>query len=255
MKILCNCLQLSANSAAVMSKPPIISLWSGPRNVSTALMYSFGQRPDIQIVDEPLYGYYLNQTGVNHPGADEVLATMNLDQSQVWEHVTANREKILFLKNMAHHALDLSDQWYDIPVPVFLIRDPREMLPSLTIQLPQANLRDTGLKRQAEMLQMFNSMGKTPIVIDSKTLLLHPEGVLKKVCQQLDIPFFEQMLRWKAGPRDEDGIWAKYWYHAVHASTGFQKYIEKREPFPEHLTALLDECQPYYEQLVNQAIS
>jgi hypothetical protein len=156
---------------------------------------------------------------------------------------------------MAHHAMDLSDQWFAVPRPVFLIRDPREMLPSLTIQLPEANLRDTGLKRQAEMLRMFTSMEKDPLVIDSKFLLLNPEGVLKKVCDQLDIPFFEQMLSWKAGPRAEDGIWARYWYHRVHESTGFQKYTEKSIPFPEHLMPLLDECQPYYEQLVNQAIT
>lgn len=234
---------------------PIISMWSGPRNVSTALMYSFGERADTCIVDEPLYGYYLKKTGVEHPGGIEVINDMELDERKVWSSIPRDSGKITFVKNMAHHALDLSLDWYREPVPMFLIRDPKEMLPSLTIQLPDASLRDTGLKRQVELLDMFRAMGKEPIVLDSKYLLLDPRKVLSAVCEKLGVGFSEKMLHWEPGPREADGIWAKHWYHSVHQSRGFQPYVPKTDPFPKELHPLLTECEPYYNQLLKHAIT
>ena len=209
----------------------------------------------MKVVDEPLYAYYLAKTGANHPGGEEVLLHMEQDQRVVWEKLPASDNKHLFLKNMAHHAIDLDARWYEIPRPVFLVRDPEEMLPSLTIQLLDASLSDTGLKRQVEMVELFEKDGRKPVVIDSAILLRDPEDILKKVCEKLHLPYEPAMLHWSAGPKPEDGVWALHWYHRVHESTGFAPYVKKPASFPHHLRPLLDECKPYYERLMNFVIT
>ena len=234
-----------------------VCLWSGPRNVSTALMYSFAQRDDTTVVDEPLYGHYLRVTGADHPGADEVMAAMNCDGDEVMrdllERQAGSAGRRLFLKHMAHHLVDVDTGFLAATTNVFLIRDPREMLPSLTIQLPHAGLADTGLQRQWELCSDMVAMGQDPAVLDSRELLLDPEGVLRRLCDHIGLPFQPAMLAWPAGPRPEDGVWAPHWYHAVHESTGFAPYRPKND-FPEDLVPLLDECQPWYERLFARAI-
>ncbi len=218
-------------------------------------MYSFAQRPDTRVVDEPLYGHYLRVSGVTHPGRDEVLATVNTDGNAVMRELlreSADAAELLFLKQMAHHVVDLDLAFLEQTANVFLIRDPRQMLPSLTIQLPDAGLRDTGLKTQCDLFDMLRDRGQLPIVLESRALLLDPKGVLRHLCEQLEIPFFDDMLHWPAGPIDEDGIWAKYWYHSVHQSNGFAPYREKTE-FPAALQPLLDECKPYFDKLYRHA--
>lgn len=233
-----------------------INLWSGPRNVSTALMYSFAERSDTQVVDEPLYGHFLRVTGTPHPGRDEILRTVNCDGNEVMSTLLDNPPAdidVLFMKQMTHHLTNLDEGFLDQTENIFLIRDPREMLPSLTIQLPDARLMDTGLKMQWELFMQLRNMGQNPAIIDARELLLNPPQVLKGLCEHLGIAYNDKMLTWEAGPRDEDGIWAKHWYHAVHKSTEFAPYPGKKE-FPSHLDELLAKCSPWYENLFSHAI-
>ncbi len=237
-------------------KHTTLCLWSGPRNVSTALMYSFAQRNDTRIIDEPLYGHYLRVTGVDHPGRDEVLADMNLDGDQVMQDLlgTPGDRPVLFLKQMAHHLVDIDRGFLEKTVNLLLIRDPAEMLPSLTKQLPDAGLSDTGLALQCELLDEIQQLGQNPPVLDSRELLMNPQAVLAIACETIGIGADPAMLSWEAGKRPEDGVWAPHWYHNVHLSTGFQPYESKTDPFPVHLRPLLDECRPYYQKLYEHAI-
>lgn len=234
-----------------------ICLWSGPRNVSTALMYSFAQHQDIAVIDEPLYGHYLHVSGAEHPGRDEVVAAMNCDGnaviSDLLDRQAMHPSPRLFMKHMAHHLVGIDQGFLSETCNVFLIRDPREMLPSLTVQLPHAGLADTGLKQQWQLFAGLCDSGKDPVILDSRELLLDPPGVIRQLCERIDLEFTTAMLHWEAGPRAEDGIWAPHWYHAVHESTGFAPYTPKAG-FPDHLQALLAECEPWYELLFQQAI-
>ena len=234
-----------------------LSVWSGPRNVSTALMYSFRQRTDTVVVDEPLYSHYLKSTGADHPGAGEVMEAMEVDGERVVREVILGpcERPVHFFKNMAHHLPGLDPSFLDSVTNVLLIRDPAEMLPSLIRQLPSPTLRDTGLREQAGILDSILARGEEPIVLDARELLLDPPGVLRRTCSRLGISFERAMLSWPAGPKPEDGVWAKHWYHNVHASTGFAPYRPYTEPFPERLEPLLRECLPLYERMRGYAIT
>lgn len=233
-----------------------INVWSGPRNVSTALMYSFAQRSDTRVVDEPLYGHYLRVSGAPHPGAAEVMASMRTDAAQVISEVILGPcdRPVLYLKQMAHHLVELDRGFLKDTINVLLIRDPEQMLPSLAKNLAQPTLRDTGLAIQSELYDHLRDLGQDPPILDAKQILLDPRGVLSQLCRQVGIAFEDRMLQWQAGPRPEDGIWAKDWYDAVHKSTGFQPYSPNSEPFPAGLQPLLDECLPHYHRLVTNAI-
>jgi hypothetical protein len=228
-----------------------LSVWSGPRNVSTALMYSFRQRSDTMVVDEPLYGNYLQSTGAEHPGAREVLDAMDNDGERVVREVILGPcgRPIHFFKNMAHHLPGLAPGFLDSITNVLLIRDPTEMLPSLATQLNSPTLRDTGLREQNVILDSILVRGEKPLVLDARELLLDPPGVLRRACAGLGIPFEDAMLSWPAGPKPEDGVWARYWYHNVHASTGFAPYSPPEDRFPARLEPLLEECLPLYRRL------
>lgn len=242
-----------------MSKKVVrICLWSGPRNISTALMYSFAQRDDTVVYDEPLYAHYLFRTPARkyHPGAEEVIATMENDgEKVVCDLILGDQPKsVAFFKHMTHHLHDLDLGFLAETTNVLLTRDPVDMLPSYAKQIETPSLRDVGYKSHTELLSRLQSIGQDPPVLDSKQILLNPKKVLSELCERINIPFQEAMLSWQAGPRSEDGSWAKYWYKSVHQSTGFGKYIQKSEPFPEALKPLLAECMPYYEQLSTIAI-
>lgn len=234
-----------------------ICLWSGPRNVSTALMYSFAQLDDIRVVDEPLYGHYLRVSRAEHPGRDEVLATMSCDGDDVMRGLLSEQSERqiprLFLKHMAHHLVDLDLGFLKESCNVLLIRDPLEMLPSLTVQLPNAQLVDTGLERQWQLFADLQAAGQSPAIVDSRELLLDPHNVLRELCRRIGVAFNDDMLSWPAGPRAEDGVWAPHWYHSLHKSTGFATY-EPKGDFPTHLEPLLAECQPWYARLFERAI-
>lgn len=234
-----------------------INLWSGPRNISTAMMYSFAQRGDTTVLDEPLYAHYLSKTPAYtyHPGAAEVLATQENDGTKVIKMMLGQHETpVVFFKQMAHHLHQLNWAFLDDCVNVILTRHPKEMLPSYVKQVALPTLDDVGYSAQVSILNYLKTKGKKIIVLDAKQVLLNPEKVLSKLCKLLSIPFDANMLHWKKGARSEDGSWAKYWYENVHNSTGFAPYKPKTAPFPKRLQPLLAECLPYYEQLYRLAI-
>lgn len=237
-------------------EPLRLCLWSGPRNVSTALMYSFAQRPDTRVVDEPLYAHYLRVSGADHPGKEEVLAAQENDGEKVVHEVILGPcdQPVLFMKHMAHHLVDLDLDFLARTVNVILVRDPEEMLRSLRHQIPEPRLADTGLAVANQLLERLRNLGQDPTVLESRQILLDPEGVLRQLCARLGVPFFEEMLHWKAGARPEDGVWASHWYHNVHRSTGFKPYRPKVGPFPGELEGVLAECRPHYEALFAQAL-
>src|SRR5262245_7665693 len=233
-----------------------IHLWSGPRNVSTALMYSFAQRSDTQVVDEPLYAHYLRVSAAQHPGRDEVLAAQETDGKLVVKNriLGAWDKPVVFFKQMTHHLVDVDRAFLRRGVNVLLTRDPLEMLPSLAVQIPQPALRDTGYAAQAALLDELLRAGQNPPVLDARELLLDPEGVLVQLCARLKLPFEPAMLHWRAGPRGEDGVWSKHWYDAVHRSTGFEPYRPKTAAFPARLQPLLQQCLKPYAHVAARAL-
>lgn len=235
-----------------------ISLWSGPRNISTALMYSFAQRSDTRVFDEPLYAHYLVRSPARryHPGAEEVIRTMETDGCRVVQEVFLGEfgRPVLFFKNMTHHLIDLELDFLDRLENVILTRDPREMLPSYAATVPDPSLKDTGYPQQAALLEELLRRGQDPPVLESSILLKNPRLVLDELCRRVGIPFEAAMLHWPAVPRPEDGVWAPHWYRNVHRSTGFIPYSPKIEPFPDRLKPLLDRCLPYYESMAGRAL-
>lgn len=228
-----------------------ICLWSGPRNVSTALMYAFAQRRDTQVVDEPLYAHYLRVSGAEHPGFEAVLAAQDQDGARVVREVILGdyARPVVFFKQMAHHLVDLDLDFLDRTVAVLLTRDPRDMLPSLVNQVPEPTLADTGLGRQCELLELLRTRGQEPPVLDARALLRDPRDVLTQLCARLGLDFDEAMLSWPPGPIPEDGVWAPYWYESVHHSTGFGAYHERSAPLAAGLEAVHAACKPCYDKL------
>ena len=229
-------------------------MWSGPRNISTALMRSWGNRPDTFVSDEPLYAHYLLHTDTPHPGRDEVIASQENDWRKVVEWLTGpvpDGKPMFYQKHMAHHLLpNISRDWLDRVTNAFLIREPKEMLTSLIKVIPEPKIEDTGLPQQVEMFRWVQDRtGLTPPVVDAKNVLDDRRGVLSALCGALDVEFMEEMLSWPAGPRETDGIWAKYWYAEIEKTTSFRPYKPKDEEVPDHLQPLLAECQRHYELL------
>lgn len=223
-------------------------------------MYSFSQRDDTKVVDEPFYAHYLEECGVEHPGRDKILASQPTNPREVLEALLEGNtcsKNLMFIKNMAHHITGMENEM-DILLEkfehVFLIRDPGDMLPSLAENLPNPTLRDTAYKREFELFQMVKEQVGIPHVIDARELLKNPRQVLSELCERLNIPFMDNMLTWKKGPIPEDGVWAGDWYHNVHKSTGFEPYEYKDKSMPEQLKLLYHECLPYYRQLYEYAI-
>lgn len=224
--------------------------------MSTALMYSFAQRNDTTVIDEPLYGHYLRVSDAQHPASQDVMDSMNCDGDAVMRELMQRADSSSanqFAKHMAHHLTALDETFLARTTNVLLVRNPRDMLPSLSIQLPTPTLRDTGLKRQWQLWQQLTATGQTPAVLDAQQLLANPSGVLHKLCDHLGITFDAAMLEWPAGPRDEDGVWAPHWYHNVHKSTGFGSYQQKHD-IDRALQPLLETCAPFYDALLEHAI-
>ena len=229
-------------------------MWSGPRNISTALMRSWGNRPDTFVCDEPLYGFYLKSTGLPHPGRDEVVAHHECDWKKVAAWLTGpvpQGRGIFYQKHMAHHLLpEAEGDWLDELVNCLLIREPREMLTSLVHFIPEPVATDTGLPQQLRIFdRVANKTGRDPLVIDARDLLEDPEGMLRAVCDRLGVAFTAEMLSWPPGLRETDGIWAKHWYDKVKETTGFGSYRPKPDPVPEVLLPLLETCNEMYGKL------
>jgi len=228
-----------------------INLISGPRNISTALMYSFAQRPDTHVLDEPFYAFYLQTSGVNHPGKEEVLNSQPADEFEVARNIFQPGEhEVLFIKNMAHH-LEIMDQGFLEKVTnVFLIRNPRQILASYSQVIETPTLRDIGVEYQFNLFNRLREQGQLPVVVDSGLILNNPQSVLIQLCQRVDIPFLKAMLQWQPGAKSFDGVWAKYWYSNVHKSTGFEKQSTSERPLDSRLQALNEKAQYYYEALL-----
>lgn len=229
-------------------------MWSGPRNISTAMMRSFGNRADTWVIDEPFYAYFLSKTGKKHPGAEDVLEVHETDYARIVATLTGpipHGRRIFYQKQMAHHLLRGDDvSWIGDVVNVFLIRDPKEMLASLFLRFPEAELVDTGLQQQVALFDRLSDMtGIAPPVIDARDVLSHPEAMLTRLCQTLAIPFDEAMLSWPPGRRDTDGIWAEHWYDNVERSTGFAPYRPKEVALPDAAAEIYDECHRLYDRL------
>ena len=234
-------------------------MWSGPRNISTALLRSWENRPDTVVVDEPFYAFYLARTGVDHPGRDEVIAAGETDWRRVADALVGplpDGAPISYQKHMAHHLLDeIELGWLDQVTSAFLIRDPAEMLTSLAQVLTAPRVQDTGLPQQVALVERFAAGGSAPVVIDARDVLESPEAMLRELCRRLDVPFSKQMLSWPAGPRASDGVWARWWYDAVIASTGFAPYRPPDRPVPPALDGVLEQCRPYYDRLYKARIT
>lgn len=233
----------------------VIQLISGPRNISTALMYSFGNRKSCHIIDEPFYGYYLELTKSDHPGKEEIINSMTTDPEQIIDDITNNHLKEdLFIKNMAHHFIGLNPMFSLNFKNVFLIRNTQEILHSFSKVIPSPSLNDIGIKKEWELYEYLTDQGNSPIIIDSGILLSDPETILKQLCIAIDIPFEKTMLQWKPGPRKEDGIWAKYWYKNVHKTSCFKRQNTKEITLKENLKQVNEEAYIYYSKLLEKAI-
>jgi Sulfotransferase domain len=225
-------------------------MWSGPRTVSTALMRSFGNRPDTVVVDEPLYAYYLARTGVDHPGRDEVIASMSTDWRTVLTELTTAPlppgQSVYYQKHMTHHLLPEVDRAALAGLThAYLIRDPTRLLASYARVRSRPVLADLGLEQQ---LEIFRSFGGP--VIDSADILRAPRPALEVLCDALGIAFDPAMLSWPPGPRPTDGVWARYWYDGVWRSTGFETCTEtKAVDLAPDLATLAAQCQPFYSEL------
>jgi len=237
-----------------LNAPLRLAIWSGPRNISTAMMRSWGNRRDCFVCDEPLYAHYLQATGIDHPGRDEVLAHHETDWRKVIARLTGpvpEGKAIFYQKHMAHHLLPEIDRgWLDNLVNGFLIRDPREMLTSLMKNLPHPRLEDTGLPQQLEIVRSVREKtGRVPPIVDARDVLEAPRPMLERLCDAVGVTFDVAMLSWPAGRRDTDGIWAKHWYDTVEKSTEFAPYQAKSDLVPSQLLPLLAECKKCYEEL------
>jgi hypothetical protein len=228
-----------------------LCLWSGPRNVSTAILYSFAQRADTRVVDEPLYAHYLRVSGADHPGRDEVLAAMEQDGAKVVRDVVLGPcdRPVLFQKHMAHHLVELDRGFLAQTTNVLLIRDPAEVVVTLSRQVKEPALRDVGIAAQCELFDQLRALGQEPPVLDAKETTDDPEGVLRELCRRVGLPWDRAMLSWPEGAKPFDGVWARHWYHNVHHSTGFEKRRPSRVPPPDRLKPLIEQCRPYYERL------
>ena len=234
-----------------------ICLWSGPRNISTTLMYSFAQRPDTAVFDEPLYAHYLHNTNADqyHPGAKEIMASQENNGQKVVDMMMGNHNQpVVFFKNMTHHLLSLNRSFMKDVVNVILTRDPKEMIPSFAKVIDNPTIGDIGYELHTELIEHFENEGIDYVVLDSKKILLNPKKVLTEFCEKIGIQFDSSMLKWSAGARQEDGIWAEFWYENVHQSTGYLPYKRKTDIFPEKLIPLLNECQVHYNKIVEKAI-
>jgi hypothetical protein len=241
-----------------------IAMWSGPRNISTAMMRSWGNRADTAVIDEPFYAFYLKRTGKKHPGADEVITSGETDWRKAVDRLTGpipNGKRILYQKQMTHHLLPQVDrQWLCAVTNCFLIRDPREVIASYIKKNPDPTLEDLGFVQQTKIFDFVvgtscrdvhgrRSAPSLPIVIDARDVLESPKRMLRLLCDAIGVEFDDAMLFWPPGVRDTDGIWAKYWYDDVARSTSFQPYRPKNEPVPERLREIHDRCRECYDRL------
>ena len=231
-----------------------IAMWSGPRNLSTAMMRSFGSRADTFVSDEPFYGCFLKDSGADHPMRDQVVAAMDCDWDSVLRTLSGlppDGSAVWYQKHMWHHmAGPIGYDDFDGFTHAFLIREPERMIASYLRKREAARFEDFGLERQAEFFDReADRLDRAPPVVDANDVLADPEGVLSKLCDALGIPWDPAMLSWAPGRRETDGVWAPHWYRAVEKSTGFGRPDTDEVDLPDDAQRLADRCRPYYNRL------
>ena len=222
-----------------------IAMWSGPRNLSTAMMYSFGARRDFSVMDEPFYAAYLERSGALHPVRDEILKHHETDPEKVALSCAGTGSPHLYMKHMPHHMLDgFPMGWAKDCVNIHLIRHPARVIASYTAKRKAPTLEDIGFRQQIDLYEKIGGL-----IVDSTDIRADPETMLRRLCHAIDLAFDPAMLIWPAGPRSEDGVWATHWYGAVHHSTGF---ADAEGPLPKIVgqsKGILDQAMPYYQTL------
>jgi hypothetical protein len=231
-----------------------IAMWSGPRNISTAMMRAWENRPDTAVIDEPFYPFYLKATGKKHPGFEEVIARGETN----WEKVVGallgpipDGKRIFFQKQMTHHLLPVVGRdWLGSLVNCFLIRDPAEVITSYIKKNDEPNLADLGFVQQAEIFDwVLGKIGSPPPIVDSRDVLQDPERILTLLCRAVGVPFDRAMLSWPAGLRDTDGVWAKHWYNEVAKSSSFAPYQPKNVTVPDSFREVHQQAREIYDRL------
>ncbi|MEQ8850537.1 MAG: hypothetical protein RIB32_01995 [Phycisphaerales bacterium] len=238
-----------------------IAMWSGPRNISTALMRSWESRSDCVVSDEPLYAHYLStltpEAREAHPAWDDVLASQPTEWEVVAERLTGEAAvPVWYQKHMAHHlTAGAGTDWVHQLENCFLIRDPAAMIASFHKVIPDPRPADLGLPQQVELFELVRARtGTAPVVIDSADVLADPRGVLSVLCARVGVRFDDAMLSWEPGPRGSDGVWAPHWYASVYESTGFKPFEPGEPEVPGHLAGVLDECRGFYDTLAAHRI-
>ena len=236
-----------------------MAMWSGPRNISTAMMRAWDSRADTFVIDEPFYAYYLNETNLDHPGKERVIHEGELDLEKISNGLVgdvSNSCSIYYQKHITHHLLDSIDRgWMKSVKNCFLIRDPKDMILSYSKVHPDLNMHLLGLEEQNEIFEYVRDLtGEIPPIIDAKDVLMNPRDLLIKFCDKIGVLFSEEMLSWSRGIRKTDGSWGKYWYKNVVKSTGFNNYKPKIEKVPKKYEELYSDCCLLYEKLYSLRI-
>ncbi|MET0499791.1 MAG: HAD family hydrolase [Steroidobacteraceae bacterium] len=237
-----------------------IAMWSGPRNISTAMMRSFGARDDTSVVDEPFYAAYLASTGIVHPMNDAVLASQPNDWRDVVDSLLGpvpGNQPVFYQKHMTHHMLPaFGRDWMAQVRNAFLIRDPAAVLASYVKKRGEVTLADIGIVQQRELFDReADRTGRAPPVVAGVDILANPAATLSLLCASLGIGYSDAMLRWPAGPRDSDGVWAPAWYNAVEKSTGFEAPpAAANKALPDELQRIADQARPYYESMATHRL-
>jgi len=237
-----------------------IAMWSGPRNLSTALMYAFAARGDCEVWDEPFYACYLRATGLAHPMAAGVMAADARSPERIAAACRAappSGKAVFYQKHMCQHMIEgMPRGWMTDVTNVFLIRHPDRVLASFSAKYEDVTLSDIGFAQQAELFdQVAQAAGAPPLVIDSADIRKDPRAMLERLCKALGIGFAGAMLRWSQGPKPYDGVWAPVWYASVHRSTGFAGPEGPRPALPDRYRAISEAAQPYYERLAAHRLS
>lgn len=232
-------------------------MWSGPRNLSTALMRSFENRKDTLVWDEPLYAYFLNETKKKHPLYKKIISSYETDIIKLINNISSKNidEKIHYQKHMTHHILDKTPlEWLKNGFNCFLIRDPKDVILSYIKKNQLNDSNDLGFPMQIKLFNIVKSYGENPIVINANDLSSNPERVLKKLCEKIKISFNKDMLNWPKGKRDTDGLWGDVWYNNVNSSCSFEKFTKDNSKIPEIHKNIFSDCKKIYNELNKHSI-
>ena len=239
-----------------MSNYIIISMWSGPRNLSTALMRSFGNRSDVtNVLDEPFYASYLVSTNKDHPMKKEVIQSQLTNIDDVKKNCQVANKGITYQKHMTHHIIDKDYSWMNQLINCFLIRNPKMVVHSFMKSWNDGGFEDIGFQQQYDIYKYVQeNINDKPIIIDASKLRNDPKRVLSKFCEIVGLEWDEKMLSWSTGLKDYDGVWAKHWYPSVLNSTSFKPESKKQINLSDNEKTIVDRAMPIYEELYKDSI-